>query len=1503
MVKQILFCKTLLILLTLLFFGNTSNAQIGSTQLLDSLKNLSPTDSSYCAYCNDTVLIKSMQVKMTATKETSGSGFSIGNADSRNGYGQFLSTPNYAPASPTASSLGAYGESQVDLYTGRPIINIPIYELKGKDISIPISLSYNAGGVKVNDLPSWVGSNWALNAGGVITRNMRGRPDEEANNGYFAKIGMLTTSDENIQALSNSDFDKFSDGQWDSQPDEFYFNFDGNTGKIIFDRYKIPRVYPYSKYKVDVTIESNQIKQFCITTTDGTKYYFGKGPNSIERSRSIQHILPVDFKYIVGPVNSPSISAGQTAPQYATFTNENRQIFDYWGFIQRNYYYEKASITYNSAWYLSEKVIASGEKLLFSYENDGWILYRSGIYESYSCNNVWRSGCNSPGPNCFSFIDLPDFSRTGKVDRVEWRNDPSCNCNKYFLVNSCAEYPHAFVPDDCLQLFIKSFDNTNTTDDVLNVTVVWIENEIKRLTRISTDQGNWVDFKATHQRQDISSNYIKSGSSGGKSWALTSVEINDFTGKNVKKFIFEYDYMISKYLHTLVPPRDNNGNDVELDYETKRLFLHSLTEVANGVSLPPYIFTYYGTLPRRCSPFQDYMGYYNNNGNIFRFKTYVKGDGNIAFPLANNFSNTNYKLGATSLEPVLSHAKIGSLIKIKYPANGETLYNYELHKIKNENNKELYFPGLRINSIENYEGNILVGKKEYFYIGDDGMSSGKIPYSISLGEYYLGYQFKGSDGKYLDYSKHNLTSYNLSTTHSEYIGYSKVTEVISGFGKKEFYFYAPNTISDANTANVRDKEETGYLYDGSPFPPKRSLSHRRGLLNKLVEWDESGVKVKETEINYNLTTGLSTNIIGVLMTTRDYNDTKKRRRFGWDHNLTEWVHPVKKRESVYDKEKNLWITNETEMSFNSLNLLQNEIRQWQSDGTLLKQKIKYVSDLGSECEQLQECISLAENSKKDCIDECMMISNVFARASCLNSCNTVYNSEVNNCYTTIDPNRGCSNIVKDEIVFQKMKTKNMISLPIEEQTIKQIGGQDYLISGNLIKYKEISNNIIVPSEIYSIDQKEPSKNFSQVFLDVNDNLVFNSNYRMKHIFDNYDDKGNLLLHHAIGDINTAYIWGYNKSKLFAEIKNAKTTEVYFNGFEESKLYSYDKHSGKYCARINNTNQYIGVVDFFKGNLTSSKYVYSGWFKTTGNAILVVKDLTDNTPWLSKSITNTGGVWKYFELEFDVNDPIFNGCSTIRCEVYTTSTTDVLVDDLRFKPLNSMMTTYTYAPLIGMTSKTDENNRTTYYEYDDFGRLKTVKDDDGNILNHYQYRYHEVNFSLSNTLTGNNSYRFDITGDDIKSPSLSFEWNFGDGQSAATTSPTTTHTYSSSSGANYTVTVTVKSNGNIVKTLTTTVNSLGECTLSAMHLSDCDYQLRITGSNFNGSNYTYEWNMGDGTVLNNNLWTMPYTFNATQTLNTYNVSVKIKYQGTVIRTLQTTVRCGLLEPDPRELLPI
>ncbi|MBY0427195.1 MAG: hypothetical protein K2Q22_16290, partial [Cytophagales bacterium] len=134
------------------------------------------------------------------------------------------------PPSPNSASFAQYSETPVNLYTGIPGIAIPIYTLSSKSLNVPISLSYHASGNRVDDIPGWVGLGWTLNAGGGITRVVKGLPDEDAN-GFCG----LNRSGKKVEDFYKSrkygtsiDFDtsdfknKVATGELDSEPDVFY---------------------------------------------------------------------------------------------------------------------------------------------------------------------------------------------------------------------------------------------------------------------------------------------------------------------------------------------------------------------------------------------------------------------------------------------------------------------------------------------------------------------------------------------------------------------------------------------------------------------------------------------------------------------------------------------------------------------------------------------------------------------------------------------------------------------------------------------------------------------------------------------------------------------------------------------------------------------------------------------------------------------------------------------------------------------------------------------------------------------------------------------------------------------------------------------------------------------------------------------------------------------------------------------------------------------------------
>jgi len=79
-----------------------------------------------------------------------------------------------------------------------------------------------------------------------------------------------------------------------------------------------------------------------------------------------------------------------------------------------------------------------------------------------------------------------------------------------------------------------------------------------------------------------------------------------------------------------------------------------------------------------------------------------------------------------------------------------------------------------------------------------------------------------------------------------------------------------------------------------------------------------------------------------------------------------------------------------------------------------------------------------------------------------------------------------------------------------------------------------------------------------------------------------------------------------------------------------------------------------------------------------------------------------------------------------------------------------MTTYTFDPLIGITSQTTESNRTSYYEYDGLQRLKRIRDQDYNIIKSIDYQYQGTSGCGSNcyiltmqTLAGTNTLGYPV----------------------------------------------------------------------------------------------------------------------------------------------------------------
>ncbi len=217
------------------------------------------------------------------------------------------------PPSPDAASLGNYAAFPVSLFNGKINIDLPLHTIQQREINIPISLSYNSSGIRVEEEASQVGLGWTLNGGGIITRVVKGYDDL---NGYYftgngvpapkAELGggeisilrqlVLSNLSDLVIAIAGTAntgylyYGNYSGGNctgivnfgWapgyqpnntDLEPDLFHFNFPGASGSFILDKNFISNGKVHFLEKQNLTVQGG-IGGWTLTDGKGTKYSF-----------------------------------------------------------------------------------------------------------------------------------------------------------------------------------------------------------------------------------------------------------------------------------------------------------------------------------------------------------------------------------------------------------------------------------------------------------------------------------------------------------------------------------------------------------------------------------------------------------------------------------------------------------------------------------------------------------------------------------------------------------------------------------------------------------------------------------------------------------------------------------------------------------------------------------------------------------------------------------------------------------------------------------------------------------------------------------------------------------------------------------------------------------------------------------------------------------------------------------------------------------------------------
>lgn len=209
---------------------------------------------------------------------------------------------NLNTGTPQVWSLLKYGGSAPNLYTGTVSASIPLYTYQDEDFTLPVVLNYASNGYMPNIQASDVGLGWFLNTGGVITRTVRGVPDDYMSAGlwgYFFNNQDFTNESWNLWAnyINGQDKEMYSikSGSMsvETEPDIYTFSFPGHYGKFISTGGKI-HVFdtddPHGEYSVEIYDPLVTSKVITIVTGMDTVISFWRKT----RRRSWRSLMPME---------------------------------------------------------------------------------------------------------------------------------------------------------------------------------------------------------------------------------------------------------------------------------------------------------------------------------------------------------------------------------------------------------------------------------------------------------------------------------------------------------------------------------------------------------------------------------------------------------------------------------------------------------------------------------------------------------------------------------------------------------------------------------------------------------------------------------------------------------------------------------------------------------------------------------------------------------------------------------------------------------------------------------------------------------------------------------------------------------------------------------------------------------------------------------------------------------------------------------------------------------
>jgi len=516
------------------------------------------------------------------------------------------------PNNPEMDQFERFGNTPTNSYNGTANITVPIYNVNFEGINIPIQAQYNTGGIRVAQEASWIGLGWSLNEGYSISREVQGFDDlnsseyDHKNIGWIysptylkqdpnAPFGTIRIPPSDFAALSQS----YSANQpHDTEPDLFTINLPHTSVHFY-----LPKIEG-TETTLIATVQNE--KNFTVIYDIVAKTFEVKDPAGFTFSFESKEFSTGYSSWDASPSNTDEIQALQGIPSWST--RQSRMII--------------------MDWKLDKITSPGGRELSFNFID--------GLHYTF------------PTYSERSDLGIPDG---------------------------------AYVP--------KSIGNTFLSNLSASVTIF----HNKYLHSITGDFGSIEFVKST--RQDLSSNETVEDLAN-RTWnpsvspnqynakKLDQVLVKDLHGSIITQADFTYSYFNTDEL---------NNPSIDVKEQYIRLKLDEIQ-----VNDQKHSFTYIqpNDLPKKDSKAVDFWGFYNGINNTLRIPTSNRFYQRNALASSWPHHALYVKRNGANRKSDVHFGKIGTLSEVTYPSGGKTKFEYEGNSVTLQ--RVNYSPQYRDNS-------------------------------------------------------------------------------------------------------------------------------------------------------------------------------------------------------------------------------------------------------------------------------------------------------------------------------------------------------------------------------------------------------------------------------------------------------------------------------------------------------------------------------------------------------------------------------------------------------------------------------------------------------------------------------------------------------------------------------------------------------------------------------------------------------------------------------------